>query len=449
MIASSASRVLVRSAVALWSASAALAVLLMWASASLPPPARPVGIVAAFLAALLPFVATAGLRRPLVTIYALWAALVPFDNILQIPGLLTLGKIVGAVAALLAVLNVLAAGRAIRPAPAVLCWTGLVGWAALSLAWAYDPQPGIVMAIQLAGLLAVGVAIAVVAADRVDLTGVALGISTGGVIASVYGVVTFLGSGSRMFFGNGQIKGGGIDPNHFAAALLAPALCCAVAAVSHARSFVRFAALGATAICAAGILVTESRAALVAFGIGLLYVAIRSAHRIRLLPLFVLAALLLAAFPGVIERFSDPTVAHGGGRFDIWRVALSSFEQHWAFGWGLGMFQPALLQGYLDVFVPSDYARLNNSHNIVVGTAVELGIVGLALMLLAWWSQLRCAAEIAASGGWGAVRVAAEAITISLFVVALSLDLLTFKYTWLALSAVWIARSAYLGEVRR
>jgi O-antigen ligase len=195
----------------------------------------------------------------------------------------------------------------------------------------------------------------------------------------------------------------------------------------------------------AAIGVTESRGALIAFAVGVLYLIVRSRRRWQLISLATVVSVVIVFIPGVIARFSDPTAGDASGRYQIWHVGFAAFKHHWFAGHGFGMFMPAYQSAFLEFSQPAvGMQRIQMPHNIVVEFAVELGLIGVALMLYAWWSQFRTLREIGPQeGGWFDARLAVEATTLALFVSALSLDLLTFKYLWLAISAAWILRAAY------
>jgi O-antigen ligase len=173
----------------------------------------------------------------------------------------------------------------------------------------------------------------------------------------------------------------------------------------------------------------------------------QSRHRWRLLRLAAIGGVLLMTIPGMLARFTNPSVHDASGRTEIWRIGFDAFKHHWFAGSGYGSFLVSYQTSFLDVYQPSITAQdVQNSHNLIVQGGVELGIVGIVLLLAGWWLQYRTLAGIERRGGWGDVRVAMEATIVALFVSAMSLDLMTFKSTWLAFTAAWIVRSAYVTE---
>lgn len=413
-------------------------------------PALPIsgGITGLILAVLLAGVAIAvplAIARPLVFPLALWAAIIPFDSLLTFSGVGQIGKPLGALAALAALISILARRRSIMPPPAAATWVAYMALAVASLTWTgisgYEPAMGLLLIQQTAGLLVVGILVSLVPADAYDLTALFCGVLVGGVGASLYEIAMFgfTGTPVRIVVNNAHI-----DHNHFGAALLLPMIAATMAALSS-RNLVRtgLCLMGAL-ICLLGMGVSQSRGALIAFGIAAAYIVWRSRHRWRLVPVLVTGAVMLAVTPGVIARFSDPTAGDAAGRYEIWQVGFAAFKHHWFAGSGFGTFlqayQTALLEAYQSTRTPS----MIQAHNLFVQVAVELGVLGLVAIAAAWWFQFRALRTIGPDeGGWTDARIAMEATTIALFVTTLSLDNMTFKYMWLGLIGVWIVRSAH------
>jgi hypothetical protein len=424
-------------------ATGALAAAMLVGAPHLPLSGSVTGLVAVIALAIAPVAGALAIERPLVIPFALWAALVPFDNLLTVAGIGKIAKPLGAAAALAAIVAMLLRRRALLPPLSAGVWSLLAVYATLSLFWAGDPGFGLTMLQQIAGLLVVGTVLAMYPADRFDLQALFCGVVGGGAAAGIYAIAMYAATGHALFIGDTTSRP--IDHNHFGAALLLPALCATMATVSVRKPLhAALCGLGA-ALCVAGIGVSESRGALIAFGIGLVYLIARSRHRFKLLPAVVAGSALLAAIPGTLSRFSDSTAGDAAGRYQIWHIGLAAFQHKWFAGHGFGTFMAAYQASFLEYSQPAEGAqRIQMPHNILIEFSVELGAIGVLFILFAWWAQFRTLREIGpGEGGWRDARLALEATTIALFVSALSLDLLTFKYTWLALSAAWIVYAAY------
>ena len=422
----------------------ALAAAMIAGAPMIPFSGSTFGIEAAVALALAPVAIALAIERPIIFPYALWAALVPFDNLLVLPGIGKIAKPLGAAAALAAIVSMLVRRRALIPSAAVGGWVLLAAFATASQWWSEDTALGTLMLQMLGGLLAVGAIIAMVPADETDLIALFCGVVGGGTAASIFAIMVHSATGQWIYINS-------IDHNHFGAALILPALAATAAAISLREPVrVTLCALAA-AICVAGIGITESRGALISFGFGVAYLIVRSPHRKRLIGAVLAGVAMLALIPGVFARFNDPTTGDASGRYQIWHIGFAAFKHRWFAGHGFGSFLSAYQSSFLEYSQSVATAqRIQQSHNILVQFGVELGLVGLALLLLAWWWQFRALRRIGLhEGGWTDARFAIEANTIALFVAAMSLDFVTFKYTWLSMSAAWIVHAAYRSRTVR
>jgi hypothetical protein len=356
-------------------------------------------------------------------------------------------KLIGASAALAAIVSMLVRHRGFVPPLSAGLWGAFALLAIASLSWAQSPGPGILGMQTIVGLLLVGVVLSMVRADKTDLTALFCGVVGGGVVASVYALALFAGTGHALFIGESQRP---IDHNHFGAALLLPSLCATMAAISSANRWVKTLSALAALTCVSGIGISQSRGAMIAFGVAVVYIVLRSRHRWRLLPWAAAVPVMLAAIPGVVARFNDPSTSDAAGRYEVWHIGFAAFKHHWFAGSGFGTFLESYEAAFLEVSQVSSTAQwIQDSHNIIVQIAVELGVIGLPLIFLAWWCQFRTLRSIGPNGRWADVRVTMEAATIALFTMTLSVDLLQYKYTWLAFYATWIARAAYYSDTAR
>lgn len=419
-------------------------------------PALPLsgGITGLILAVLLAGAAIAvplAIQRPVTFPLALWAAMVPFDGLLTLAAVGKIAKPVGALAAFAALVSILARRRSAAPPAATAAWAGYVTLSIASLAWTgyagYDTAQGILQLQQMVGLLVVATLVALVPADALDLTALFCGVVGGGAAASLFEIATFGFTNAALHISVNNVR---IDHNHFAAALLLPMVFATMAAISS-RSPVRVVlCVAAALICLLGMAASQSRGALIAFGIAALYIVWRSRHRWRLVPALVLGTIVLVLTPNVLARFSDATAGDGAGRFAIWQTGFAAFSHHWFAGSGYGTFlqayQTALLDSYQSggTYGSDGMPTMIQAHNLFVQAGVELGVLGLISIVAAWWYQFRVLRIIGPEeGGWTDVRIGMEASTLALFVTTLSLDNTTFKYMWLGLMCAWIVRSAY------
>ncbi len=134
--------------------------------------------------------------------------------------------------------------------------------------------------------------------------------------------------------------------------------------------------------------------------------------------------------PGVADLVAQRTIlataTGGAGRTDIWTVGIRIFESAPVTGVGYANF-PVAYTPELVGDGPRARARLRAPHNIVVGTLGELGLIGLACLVL-------FLAPLTLRRGWGPDAAVVQAILASLMVSALFLDVLgDRKQVWITI----------------
>src|SRR5205814_3948343 len=139
------------------------------------------------------------------------------------------------------------------------------------------------------------------------------------------------------------------------------------------------------------LLLTLSRGAVVGLAAMALVVSVARGH--LLLPVFA----VLLAVPGLLivppefwQRWSEgSTLAdRGAGRLDIWHVGWVVIREHPLLGVGLGGF-PLVYYEFLSQATGISWKHAESvaqvmfkfPHNIYVGAAAELGVVGLGLLV--------------------------------------------------------------------
>ncbi|MBV8117432.1 MAG: O-antigen ligase family protein [Candidatus Eremiobacteraeota bacterium] len=405
------------------------------------------GFALAMLAVLGPITAYAALTAPLVFPFALFVLLVPFDNLLGFSSAGTVTKLVAVASGLALVLYLVRTRRIAVPDRSILWWGGLALWVVASLLWAIDPEYGASRVATLLELMALFGAVSLMPVDRRALGWIVAAVIVSGVLAGGYGAYIFhsgidVSKNGRLFLANDETL---IDPNQFAAALILPLTLALMAAVSVRRLSVRIALLGALLVLGGGIAVAGSRGAFLAIIAAFIYLIVRSRKRIALAAVAIGGVgIALAMYSNVLTRFSNAASTGGAGRTDIWKVGIAAFKEHPLFGYGFGNFPYAFDQAFLLVS-QNYYTRWHRAaHDILVSTAVELGIVGVVLLLAAWWKQFRSLRVIVPADPLYSMRLAIEAAFIGLFFASLFLDTLTTKYFWLLFMLAALARTAAL-----
>lgn len=160
-----------------------------------------------------------------------------------------------------------------------------------------------------------------------------------------------------------------------------------------------------------------------------------------------MAAIVVATSgQSLIRRFGESTITGGAGRADIWHVGFLAFKQHWLFGAGYANFPFAYDGAFIQVpeLLYTHWHRA--SHNILLNTAVELGVIGLIFFVCAWIGQFRLLSIVQRDHRLYPLRLALEGSLIGLFIAGLFADIMAMKYAWLPFILIALTRNAILAE---
>ncbi|HEY0615372.1 MAG TPA: O-antigen ligase family protein [Candidatus Elarobacter sp.] len=383
-----------------------------------------------------PLLALVAIRWPYVFPFGLYALLIPFDEILAIPGAGGLTRYLALGITVFLVVHAFRLRRLRRPPVAMVIWTLFLGWLLVNVLRSVDEHA--LTTLQFFGGLILCYAATVIAPiDERQLRFLALATLAGGVIAALYGLYLFHADptlyakmGSRATI---QMFGRTLDQNIYADSLLAP-FAFALLALTRARSpGMIFASLAAVAVILAAILASLSREALLAVGAISAVVIWFSRRRLLGIAIGIPALGALALMPGVSARVSDAIASGGAGRTSIWKVDWTAFLQHPIIGWGTGNSVEAYDRFYLTVYQLHFAGWSREPHNTALYIAVELGLVGLALFLAGWYSAFRPLRKIKRGDSLFDLRVALTATLVGMIVASNFVDVSTTKFFWLIL----------------
>jgi O-antigen ligase len=376
-----------------------------------------------------------GFRWPLLPL-AIFVVFVPIEEVVVIEGLGTFSRLAGVLFAV--TYGATRLGRLTLGTMPPAAWAYLA-WAIVSLGWAIDPN---VAWSELSTLLQLFL-IAFFVADYV--------VQRPAIVRPLLWLYSLSASATALIGVAVLIQGGGSfraaafgaqNPAQFAAILL-PGLAFGVyEAVNGERKGLGAAIALVTTL---GVVVSGTRGAWVAAAVVFLLVILRGLTlRRRIASLMTVLALVLVVyqFPGVSDLLSEraeTAISTGGaGRTDIWSVGLNIYETAPVLGVGYANFPVAYTP---EIVRESDveYSRTGRGpHNLVIGTIVELGPLGLLLLAL-------FLAPLLLQTGWGPDARAVQAALISLITLALFLDVVgNRKQVWLV-----IGLAAGLGYLAR
>lgn len=408
--------------------------------------------VAAFVLALLPVMVYLALTRPFLFPFALWAALIPFDNLLAVGGSgATVTRLLAIVCGAALLFSVLRRKRLVMPPRALFFWLLFVTWSGTSILWAVNQTDAVNSFERIVQLVLLYAIVSVVPAEEGDVKVVITAAVLGGVASALYGSWLFHHQNANIAaaqqqFSRLQIDFGdrGIDVNNFADALLFPAVALLFGVLSWKNTGGRvLCALGFIG-CMVGINYSGSREAFLALGAALVYMFVRlPKHRKPLAVIGGIAATASLLQPAIWLRFAAAFSTGGSGRLSIWRTGLAAAKDHWLLGSGAGNFARAYDAVYINVFQPYGAGWSRAGHNIYLNALVELGAIGVVILAVALIAQFRSVDRVAAvEGPWRTYRVLVEASMIALVVASFFIDLVDYKYLWLLFCVMAMLRNA-------
>jgi O-antigen ligase len=390
--------------------------------------------------------------RPLVFPYGLYILLTPFDMFLEVSKAGTLTKLTGIVTGLLLLFYCLRTRRIVVPGTALRVLAAFVLWAAASVLWSINPAFSNVPLQTLLGLVILYAALALTPVSFTDFKFILGAIIIAFATVAILGIFSFHElapsqgtAGQRLFLAFGSHY---IDPNEYGDALVFPI---AIVTMFTLRTrAVSLKLLGIFVLCMMGaaLALSASREATLALLVVLFYYLWRSRYRLQLLG--ILGAMILAmlpSFPRITGRFQDAFSTGGAGRTSIWAVGIQAVKHFGIFGSGIGTFPEAYNRFYLSTPQTYLYGWSAPPHNVLLQYWVELGIVGLALIVwfvIASFVMLRV---IPRDHPLYDYRIMVEAGLIGLCVTAIFIDSSNAKWAWMIFATA--AQLAYLASTYR
>jgi hypothetical protein len=212
---------------------------------------------------------------------------------------------------------------------------------------------------------------------------------------------------------------------------------------------VRLASAATIPAMIAAILVTGSRSAFLAAAAIFGYFIVRSKYRVQALLATLSCLGLVAFFPTVLARLSSYDFGTADGRTDIWRTGMHSFGDHWLFGAGIGSYSWSYDHNVLAVFQETFAGWDRPGHSVVFVALNDYGVIGFAIVSLAWYFGFRQLRVIPKTSWMYGSRIGLEAGMIGLFIHMLLLDPFFVKYVWLAQSLPLVALNMYAPRAIR
>lgn len=384
---------------------------------------------------------------PLVVLLVWWTTASPFRALILYAFILPLGSsltlplglpdpfntfstLLGAVAGVLLLLRLVVDPDSRSAVPAVTwVWVMFLGLNALTYLWSINREETLAQLFILAPLVGLFAVASMYRTSTEEMNAFEGALVAGGALAGLVAVGLAVtgnlypsGTGVDRFYASGG------DPNITAASLLMPF---AVAVSWAVEGDLRNRRLGfvAAVLISFGVLLTVSRGGVLSL---LLIVAfwLVFTRRPRLLWAAGLVAVLAVMFlpDGVTERLTTET--DSTGRTAIWEVGAAACTEHCLIGAGMGVFPEVHQRTIVEDPTKGGTRQMRfESHNILLGAAVELGVVGLALLIIGLTMTLMDTRHAAGRRRRAAISGLAGVLLANMLV-----SNLEFKYFWLALT---------------
>jgi hypothetical protein len=375
----------------------------------------------------------------------LYAFLIPFDSVTTL-GAGTTGTtanlLVGAMCGAAILGTGLMRNRLRWPARAAWMWLVFLGWSAITATWALRTDFALhELATPISLVLLYLAAVSWPITDK-QLRWLSRVTIAGGCVASWMVIYLFSSGVSYLAWTSRAslaVAGRETNPDRFAAELLLP-LALATAELLSDRNWRGkiLAGVASASICYT-ILITMSRASLVAIAAMLVVFAIRTGVNRRMLLAGSVFVCLVGLMPATFfARIQNMISSGGDGRLDIWKAGLSVWRRYWLFGAGFANF-PIAYQDFAGV-APVFHGYNRGSHNTYLQTAAELGIIGTLLLAYTLYahfhefSRFRLAEGKFPKSKLSFLVVGLEAASWAMVAYGLFADLLWEKGFWLVLT---------------
>jgi len=403
-----------------------------------------------------PVLLYAAIVAPILFPFSLYATVTPFDTLLTVPGspFGTVTKMLGIATAAAMLFYMIRTKTGVQPPWAAILWLIFYLWVTSTLWWAIDTTPSFPLLSISWSLLGLFLVTSMFRVNGSTLRTAARAVLIGGVVAALYGVYFFHSGGNLAHTGGRlwiQSDDAQINPDHFANSLLLPASLALVGALWSTRTRSRVLYIGMLLLILIAVALTGARSAMLGFGAISLFLLIKDRHRFQLGAVLGAGGLLgvAAAGPFLISRFSTALSTGGAGRLSIWNTGWAAFKQYWLFGAGFGNFPLAYDKFYLLVFTAIDPHFDRASHNMLLRAGVETGIIGLAMLIIAWVQTFRMLSPIPEGDYRYPLRLAVQGAIIGLFVSGMFADIMITKYVWLAFMLAVMTYNAAPASLRQ
>ncbi len=417
-----------------------------------------------------PFIIYISLKKTFIFPFGLYVFSIPFEGLQTWSGAeqgATLMRVIGIMTILSLLLKSCFEKKLRAPDKTALWWLLFALYCLLSITWSISPDSPIVRAQTIIGLLALYMVVSSYKIQKKEYDILKWFVLLSGILSALimlycyqkgmneFGDATRVsvmslndkgvnGANRDLFEGSEGDKGiHGANKQAFDM-LIAVSICLGMMLKERKLSarLLLFLAL-MTMFC--GIILTGSRGGLAAGLTVVLYYCLFTKKKMKFGIFAAVTAITVFSFipQYYIDRISDSVESNASGRGDIWQVGLQAIKKYWLFGAGLDGFPKAYTEfvKYTPRFLGLDRAP----HNVIIGMSVELGIVGLAVMVIGLAKHYSALGRESRTCNMD--RIVLKAAFWGIMVSGMSLDMIWNKTFWLLLMMMTMQK--YISEVEK
>ena len=401
-----------------------------------------------------PFIIYISLKKPFIFPFGLYVFSIPFENLLIMSGAqqgATLTRVIG----LLTIFSLLVKScfeKKLRaPDKITLWWVLFALYCLLSIAWSICPDSLIVRAKTIIGLLALYMVVSSYRMQKKEYDMLKWFILLGGVLCALLTVYSYhkgmsdFGGAARVSVMSLNDKGVN-GANKQAFDMLIPVSICLGMMLKKRKLPAKIVLFVTLIMMFFGIIFTGSRGGLAAGLAIVLYFCLFTKKKMKFAILASVTAVTVFSFMPqfYIDRINKSVETHADGRADIWYVGWQALKKYWLFGTGLDGFPSAYTEfvNYTPAFMGLNRAP----HNVIVGMSVELGIVGITMMIMGLIKHY--SALSLKRGTFNMDQIVLKAAFWGIMISGLSLDMIWNKTFWLLLMMITMQKYISLTEMR-
>jgi len=399
--------------------------------------------------ALIPLLAFLSIKKPFVFPFGAYVFFLPFDSVLSITGSTkgaTLTKLLGIMTIIALVFIGTFKNRLKTPSFSVIWLTLLIVLGVISASWAIQPALVLQIIPTAIGLLLLYIVAATVQIQKSEFETLKWFILVGGLIAAIVSIYLFsegyfykTSARATMLAGERQT-----NPNMFAFSLLLPVAVCIEMMLRKNRKMIRIFFGIILGVLVFSIIITGSRGGMLGIAILAIVTIYFTRQKVTLTTMAAIIGIILALFiPDFFsERWGRLQDDYAGGRLSILYVAWFALGRYWLYGAGLRNFPNAYSE--FSYHAPLYMGTHVDSHNVYIEIFVELGIVGICLMIFAIINHYRLIRT--RFDPYRGDQIMLKAVLLGMLVVNLSGTYLWTKSFWLVWMMIVMYRNVLDSE---